>query len=506
MEKFGSGFGNISFTKEQAAFAALALVNLFTVAAGVALAFYLLAQNSGMAATNRAWAERIAAISQLASLAETVNTSANESFRNREIRAERSRRTEAVALFEQRLAAIGVELNANTSAQEHVSVSARLVAASQSMRQMNANAELAMRSLQEGKQREAARYLTTMSHGYSALTNQVFAAINAAQAVQYEHLRAQEQIAERLRLAAFILGPLMLALVLAVSLYGVRIARILKRKSVDLVDALQAAEAANQRKSEFLTTMSHELRTPLNAIIGYSEMLREEAEAENNASNVKDLNKIEFAGQHLLAVINDILDLSKVEAGKTTIEPGAVELKGFLATLEQTVRPLAQENGNKLVWNGLQDQACIQTDPLRLRQCLLNLLANACKFTENGVVEFSARLTDETARGGWSFSIQDTGIGMSPEQIAGLFQPFSQADHSITRRFGGTGLGLAITRRIARLLGGDISVESRLGVGSTFVLSIPWNVQVAGDEPLAGDTVVADADHIPRTMERLSAA
>ena len=244
-----------------------------------------------------------------------------------------------------------------------------------------------------------------------------------------------------------------------------------KKAEIELTNAKQAAEAASRTKSDFLANMSHELRTPLNAIIGYSQMLQEEATDDGQDGYLADLRKIENAGKHLLNLINDILDLSKIEAGRMTVFIEPVSIAGVIAEVRGIIEPLAAKNGNKLVVEGPGNISTIDSDITKLKQSLLNLLSNASKFTKEGAVTL-------TVAGGpgedmISFRVADTGIGMSPEQMGKLFQAFAQADSSTTRQFGGTGLGLAITRHFARMLGGDVTVTSELGKGSVFTLTLP---------------------------------
>ncbi len=246
------------------------------------------------------------------------------------------------------------------------------------------------------------------------------------------------------------------------------------RSEAALGAALARAESATRVKSQFLANMSHELRTPMNAILGYSEMLMEEAEESGDTSSVPDLKKIRSAGQHLLALINDILDLSKIEAGKMDL---LVETFSVAATIEQAldaVRPILEKNQNRLevaIGDGVDT---MQADVTRVRQILVNLLGNAAKFTSRGAVRLRAALHRDGAGAEWiRVDVEDTGIGMSPEQQSRLFTAFSQADASTTRRYGGTGLGLALSRQVAQMMGGTIECTSALGVGSTFTLSLP---------------------------------
>jgi GAF domain-containing protein/DNA-binding response OmpR family regulator/HAMP domain-containing protein len=233
-------------------------------------------------------------------------------------------------------------------------------------------------------------------------------------------------------------------------------------------------EVAGQHKSQFLANMSHELRTPLNAIIGYSEILQEEAADAGQNEIVPDLKKIEGAGRHLLGLINDILDLSKVEAGRMEVFLEDVELVPLLEEVRALIAPLAEKNGNVLELKLAEDIGTIHTDRTKLKQSLLNVLSNGSKFTENGRLTLVAeRFADNTGRPMVRFAISDTGIGMTEEQLGRLFQAFSQADASTTKKYGGTGLGLAISRQFCQLLGGDITVTSRPGEGSTFTIILP---------------------------------
>ncbi|WP_158747761.1 response regulator [Acidisphaera sp. L21] len=255
----------------------------------------------------------------------------------------------------------------------------------------------------------------------------------------------------------------------------------IKQREVELERARGEAEQANQVKSEFLANMSHELRTPLNAIIGYSQILQEDAEDEGNTSASADLNKIESAGNHLLGLINDILDLSKVEAGKMEVFIETIGLPALMEDVRLMVQPLAAKNGNALRVTCAGDITTMQCDVTKVKQSLLNLLSNASKFTKDGRVSADVRRNDAVP-GMIQFVVRDTGIGMTEAQRARLFQAFNQADTSTTRKYGGTGLGLVITRSFARMLGGDVTVQSVPNEGSTFTLSLP--------EAPAQDTIV----------------
>jgi signal transduction histidine kinase len=244
----------------------------------------------------------------------------------------------------------------------------------------------------------------------------------------------------------------------------------LKATNEQLHRAKEAAEAASRAKSTFLANMSHELRTPLNAIIGYSELLQEEADDLGYADFVSDLEKIRASGRHLLVIISDVLDLSKIEAGKMELYPETLDIPALIHDVVVTAQPLVEKNGDTLVVRCADDLGAMYADRTKVQQVLFNLLSNAAKFTDGGVITLAvARERERWIR----FSIADTGIGMTPEQTENLFQPFTQADASTTREYGGTGLGLAISQRFCQMMGGEITVESQVGRGSTFTVHLP---------------------------------
>jgi signal transduction histidine kinase/CheY-like chemotaxis protein len=250
----------------------------------------------------------------------------------------------------------------------------------------------------------------------------------------------------------------------------------------------EAAERANQTKSTFLANMSHELRTPLNAIIGYSEMLLEEAGETNQTALVPDVHKILTAGKHLLELINAVLDLSKIEAGKMELFVETFAVPRLVSDVVTVVKPLAEKNGNSLEVSIDPAVDTMKSDQTKLRQALYNLLSNACKFTSQGRISVAVQMLPGSHI---SFAVSDTGVGMTPEQTARIFEPFTQADSSTSRKYGGTGLGLVISRRFAQMMGGEITVESLPGSGSTFTLTVPCNVDV--ERRRSGDAVAVEA-------------
>jgi len=250
-----------------------------------------------------------------------------------------------------------------------------------------------------------------------------------------------------------------------------------RERTAELEAACARAEAANIAKSQFLANMSHELRTPLNAVIGYAEMLDEDLEANGEEGLRADAQRIRNSGRHLLKLVNDVLDISKIEARRLELDYEYTDLSRMLRDIADALRLAAEERGNIIDIKATQDIGPVWADSLRLHQCILNLASNACKFTRNGLVSIAAEpLANE--RGRWiAIRVRDTGIGIEPEMLDKLFKPFVQADVSVTRRFGGTGLGLSITRELVRLMGGDVVVESAVGQGSTFTLTLPHRAE-----------------------------
>jgi GAF domain-containing protein/DNA-binding response OmpR family regulator len=253
----------------------------------------------------------------------------------------------------------------------------------------------------------------------------------------------------------------------------------------EIEDKGRQLELADRHKSEFLANMSHELRTPLNAIIGYSEMLQEDAADQGAEALIDDLKKINAAGKHLLELINAVLDLSKIEAGKMELYLESFEVDGLVRDIAAVIQPLAAKNANRLEVECDAEVGTMRADLTKVRQALFNLLSNACKFTDHGTISLLVSRDSHEAPESIVFSVRDTGIGMTAEQIARLFEAFAQADAATTRKYGGTGLGLALSRRLCRMMGGDVTVESKAGRGSTFTIRLPAHVAEAVEEPIA---------------------
>jgi PAS domain S-box-containing protein len=272
-----------------------------------------------------------------------------------------------------------------------------------------------------------------------------------------------------------------------------------RKRTQALQKEKETVEQASRAKSQFLANMSHELRTPLNAIIGYSEMLQEEAEDLEQADFIPDLKKIHTAGRNLLCLINDILDLSKIEAGKTDLYLEDFDVAQLIQEVVNTIQPLVNKNDNRLIVIGRENLGSMQSDLTKIRQNLLNLLSNAAKFTDQGTISLIVeRFQAGELQAGVpyiTFKVTDTGIGMTSEQQSRVFQAFTQADASTTRKYGGTGLGLAIAQRFCQILGGEITVESTVGQGSTFTMQLP--VKAPHPEPVKPVTDLPSVSLLP---------
>jgi signal transduction histidine kinase/CheY-like chemotaxis protein len=281
--------------------------------------------------------------------------------------------------------------------------------------------------------------------------------------------------------------------------------REVERRTRDLAHQKDQAEQASAAKSLFLANMSHELRTPLNAIIGYSELLIEESDSSGATGASADLRSIQRAGRHLLSLVNDVLDLSKIEAGRMELNEEVVALYGLIHEVVETCRPAAERNGTALLFQNNLPELRILADGTKLRQCLLNLVSNSCKFTKDGTVTIGAERDDGQIR----LSVQDTGIGISSDGLKGLFQDFAQASAATASAHGGTGLGLALSQRLCTLMGGHISVESAPGSGSCFTIQLPVKLADVACGPEQGDrpartpvALVVDPDGQDRELVR----
>ena len=293
--------------------------------------------------------------------------------------------------------------------------------------------------------------------------------------------------------APFIGGFIMI--IIAITVWNRRLGHEVeerKRMELALIEAKETADAANRAKSAFLANMSHELRTPMNAILGYREMLTEDADDLGQQEFIPDLRKISKAGTHLLALINDVLDLSKIESGKMETYAEDIDVGCLVEEVTATAQPLLNKNANSLVIERSDYLGTAHQDLTKLRQSLFNLLSNAAKFTHEGKIILHASRAAENGMDWLTFSVTDTGIGIPADKIDHVFEEFSQADESTTRNYGGTGLGLAISRRFCRLLGGDLTVKSKPGTGSTFTIRLPATLPGTSTSISRVETIPAD--------------
>ena len=458
----------------------LAAFDILTISGSLFLNHQMMDIYSESVDINQQWADRLARYSELGQIASAVNAPGNDVFDTRDVAAETARRDQALVLFEERLGAGRADLTATVPESQARPLLRALDGVSRAMRDMAAEADLIFAYFRQGQTDRAGERMATMDRKYARLIAELAGLSGQVRDIQRHHFQEQVAAAEYLRRFEYLIGGSIVLMVAGVTIYGHKIARKvradeekLERYATGLAKARDEAEEASRAKSTFLANMRHELRTPLNAIIGYSEILLEEAEDLGQDGLKPDVEKIRGAGRHLLGLINDILDLSKIEAGKMDLFVEEFDVAAVLAEVRATIEPLVTRNGNTLELRLGQGLGGMRSDQVKVRQILFNLLGNAAKFIKAGRITLEARRLAGEGGDRLEFRVADSGIGMTPEQVARLFQPFSQADASTTRHYGGTGLGLAITRHFCRMLGGEVAVESEPGRGSTFTVILP---------------------------------
>jgi signal transduction histidine kinase/DNA-binding NarL/FixJ family response regulator/HPt (histidine-containing phosphotransfer) domain-containing protein len=426
--------------------------------------------------TNRRWAARLELVGELEDLANTVDAPGNDVFARGDAAAELKKQQIAYRLFQARLGAIQDGIMEGIPTSHAPRISKALIEASNQVERINVEGELTLQTYAAGDEKRAGVHMATMDQTMRAFLVTTASIKVIARELRQANFDVQASKAARARAAEKLVGVGIGALVCFLGIYGFKLYRLTdalatdrERAGADLAVARDAADGANRAKSEFLANMSHEIRTPITAIVGFSDMMLDPVQSQSDRFD--GLQTIRRNAQHLLALINDILDISKIEAGKMTVERIDCDLTLLLGEVMSMLQPRAVEKGMaiQLVLDTPVPRT-ICTDPLRLKQVIVNLLSNAIKFTPDGQVR--VHIAHPAGGGPLHFSVVDGGIGMTQEQMSRLFQPFAQADGSTTRRFGGSGLGLTISKRLAELLGGDITVSSESGRGSTFRVSI----------------------------------
>jgi signal transduction histidine kinase/ActR/RegA family two-component response regulator len=458
------------------------------VVLSLALTHNLMSIHEAAVDQSKVWATQVEQIGKLGPLAQHVNAPGNDVFDTADPAGESAKVSLALASFDRQIVRVEASLQARTTPAVFAGFDADLDQVRAAMGKMNGEAAFIFNSFAANDRAAAGQRMASMDRAYAEVTTAVAAVSTRAQGEQQQYLAQQIAAARDMRQLEYLIIGLVGMMILGVAIFGHRIGKTVNRQHTDHVarqiaeEHLQEqsrlrleAEEANQAKSVFLANMSHELRTPLNAIIGYSEMVIEDLEAENpDHASRSDMDRVVGSAKHLLSLINDILYLSKVEAGHVEIQKDALNLGEVIEEVVGIAQPLAKKSGVPLVWNPT-DLGLIQSDAQKIKQCLLNLISNACKFTSEGSITIAAARTGKAGEL-ISICVTDTGIGMTPEQLDKVFNPFQQADSSIEQRFGGTGLGLTITRQMVRMLGGDIAVESTLGVGTRVTMTIAADV------------------------------
>ena len=460
---------------------ALAAFDILTVLISLSLSHSLMETYTRSVEVNTEWAQRVSAISHLGDLAQAVNAPGNDVFDTHDVAAERARRDVAINAFNAHMATVETDLSTRTSADEQSRVGAAIDVTKAAMLDMIAEAERIFVYFERQNPASAGERMASMDRAYARLTRSISATVTQVQAIQSQHLQQQLSTAHDLQGLEIVIGGLIMLMVIGVALYGHNLGKVMRRQTRAIEDARNAAEAANTAKSNFLAAMSHEIRTPMNGILGMAQSLKAADLSEKDREKVGTILE---SGKSLLLIVNDVLDFSKIEAGKFDIAPAPHDIVRTIDGVIRLFEPQALEKDIAVRVNhapGLSRDLIYDAE--RVRQCVGNILSNAIKFTPQGHIDItlsSAPTSDGDVM--VAVAIRDTGIGMTPAVQQKLFQPFTQADSSIARKYGGTGLGLAISLRLAELMGGSIALESSPGTGSCFTLTFRARRQTAQDK------------------------
>jgi signal transduction histidine kinase/CheY-like chemotaxis protein len=455
-------------------YAAIAAFNIFTVLLSAWFGSRVLAEYRDSVGLSALWTARLEMLTVLGELGSSMETTTNDAYRTGNFGAARARVNEAAARFQTVLDASIVDWSGDGDSAFAMEVCPGLGRLESAMARFGAEADNVLSRGTESAGEPGATLRIEKAH------QELSAAIQNVRAQIREHLdgvlRTQLGQGEAYQPLTAGICVLVLVMVAAAMWYGRHLSRAISNAERHSAESLAAAEAANRAKSEFLANMSHEIRTPMTAILGYAELLQSPSQDDWR----EFVGTIRRNGEHLISVINDILDLSKIEAGKMTLESLECSAVELVQEVHSLLAPRAKAKGLTLRTSfAFPLPKVVHSDPVRIRQILLNLAGNALKFTEKGGATISVTMADagdSRSMCGLSFAVSDTGIGIPPEQLASLFRPFTQSDSSTTRRFGGSGLGLSISRRLARMLGGDLVGTSEPGKGSTFTATVAAGV------------------------------
>jgi signal transduction histidine kinase/CheY-like chemotaxis protein len=473
----------------------LALFDVLTVVLSLSLTHSLMATYTRSIEVNSEWSQRAETIDQLTERAQAVNAPPNDIFESRDPELERQRRDVALEAYEAQLLQLKYDIETQTSPMERDKILAALDIAAVVMREMVSEGESILVLAASDDYAAAGRSMAAMDRAYGRVASHLTGVEEIVQDFGAGHLKQQLAEAGRIQALEPLVAVLIILMVIGVTLYGHNLGKVMRRQHLAIEQGLIAAEAANQAKSDFLASMSHEIRTPMNGILGMAQSLRA---AKLPEAELQKVNTIVDSGTSLMTILNDVLDFSKIEAGKFDIATAPNNIRQTVVSVVGLFAPTASDKDVALdVHFQTSVPGILVYDAERVRQCISNLVSNAIKFTPAGRIDvFVSHSPASDKESMLLVTVKDTGIGMAARDTERLFEAFMQADRSIQRRFGGSGLGLAISSRLAQLMGGTITAESALGVGSTFTLSVRVGMPtqsadagISASQSAAGDPV-----------------